>query len=67
MPCAKIFGPLVLALWYSVCLLAPSSYSGLAADPDDVLLICQQRVEDVYLAGHVYVLGEDRLASTASG
>ena len=53
MPCARIFGPLVSALWYSVCLLASSSASGLAADP--------------YLAGHVYVLGEDRLASRASG
>ena len=53
MLCARIFGPLVSALWYSVCLLASSSASGLAADP--------------YLAGHVYVLGEDRLASRASG
>ena len=67
MPCARIFGPLVSALWYSVCLLASSSASGLAADPDDVLLTCQQRVNDAYLAGHVYVLGEDRLASRASG
>ena len=53
MLCARIFGPLVSALWYSVCLRASSSASGLAADP--------------YLAGHVYVLGEDRLASRASG
>ena len=67
MLCARIFGPLVSALWYSVCLLASSSASGLAADPDDVLLTCQQRVDDAYLAGHVYVLGEDRLASRASG
>ena len=67
MPCARIFGPLVSALWYSVCLLVSSSASGLAADPDDVLLTCQQRVDDAYLAGHVYVLGEDRLASRASG
>ena len=67
MLCARIFGPLVSALWYSVCLLASSSASGLAADPDDVLLTCQQRVDDAYLAGHVYVRGEDRLASRASG
>ena len=67
MLCARIFDPLVSALWYSVCLLASSSASGLAADPDDVLLTCQQRVDDAYLAGHVYVLGEDRLASRASG
>ena len=67
MPCARIFGPLVSALWYSVCLLASSSDSGLAADLDDVLLTCQQRVDDAYLAGHVYVLGEDRLATRASG
>ena len=67
MLCARIFGPLVSALWYSVCLLASSLASGLAADPDDVLLTCQQRVDDAYLAGHVYVLGEDRLASRASG
>ena len=53
MPCARIFGPLVLALWYSVCLLASSSASGLAADPDHVLLTCQQWVDDAYLAGHV--------------
>lgn len=32
-----------------------------------MLLTCQQRVDDAYLAGHVYVLGEDRLASRASG
>ena len=67
MPCARIFGPLVSALWYSVCVLAPSSASGLAANPDDVLLTCQQRVDDAYLAGHVYVLGEDRLATRTSG
>ena len=53
MLCARIFGPLVSALWYSVCLLASSSASGLAAAP--------------YLAGPGYVLGEDRLASRASG
>ena len=67
MPCARFFGPLVSALWYSVCLLVSLSASGLAADPDDVLLTCQQRVDDAYLAGHVYVLGEDRLATRASG
>ena len=67
MLCARIFGPLVSALWYSVCLLASSSASGLAADPDDVLLTCQQWVDDAYLAGHVYVLREDRRASRASG
>tara|TARA_B100001287_G_scaffold231447_1_gene202279 strand:- start:305 stop:436 length:132 start_codon:yes stop_codon:yes gene_type:complete len=43
----------VSALWYSVCLLALSSASGLVADLDDVLLTCQQRVDDAYLAGHV--------------
>ena len=32
-----------------------------------MLLTCQQRVDDAYLAGHVYVLGEDRLATRASG
>ena len=32
-----------------------------------MLLTCQQRVDDAYLAGHVYVLGEDRLATMASG
>ena len=47
--------------------MASSSASGLAADPGDVLLTCQQRVEDAYLAGHLYVLGEDRLASRALG
>jgi len=67
MPCARIFGALVSALWYSVCLLASSSASGLAADPDDVLLTCQQRVDDADLARHVYVLAEDRLATRASG
>jgi len=67
MPCARIFGPLVSALCYSVCLLASSSASGLAADPDHVLLTCQQWVDDAYLAGHVYVLGEDSLATRASG
>ena len=67
MPYARIFGPLVSALWHSGCLLASSSASGLAADPDDVLLTCQQRVDDAYLAGHLYVLGEDRLATRASG
>ena len=67
MPCARIFGALVSALWYSVCLLASSSASGLAADPDDVLLTCQQRVDDADLARHVYVLAEDRLAPRASG
>ena len=67
MPCAGKFGLLVSVLWYSACLLASSSASGLAADPDDVLLTCQQRVDDAYLAGHVYVLGEDRLATRASG
>jgi len=53
---AKIRGPLVSALWYAGCLLAApsaSSAAGLAADPDDVLLTCQQRVDDAYLAGHV--------------
>ena len=53
MLCARIFGPLVSALWYSVCLLASSSAPGPAADSDDVLLTCQQRVDDAYLAGHV--------------
>ena len=53
MPCARIFGPLVSALWYSVCLLTSSSASGLAADLDDVLLTCQQRVDDAYLAEYV--------------
>ena len=67
MPCARIFGPLVSALWYSVCLLASSSASELAADPDDVLLTCQQREDDAYLAGHFYVLGEDWLATRALG
>ena len=67
MPCARIFGPLVSALWYSFCLLASSCALGLAADPDDVLLACQQRVDDAYLVGLVYVLGEDSLASRASG
>ena len=37
------------------------------ADPDDLLLTCQQRVDDDYLAGQVYVLGEDRLGGRASG
>ena len=55
------------ALWHSVCLLASSSASALAADPDDVLLTCKQRVDDAYLAGHVYVLGEDWLATRALG
>ena len=55
-------GPLAFSL-----LLASSSASGLAADPDDMLLTCQRRVGDAYLAGHVYVLGEDRVASGASG
>ena len=32
-----------------------------------MLLTCQQRVDDAYLPGHVYVLGEDRLATRASG
>ena len=67
---AKIRGPLVSALWYAGCLLAApsaSSAAGPAADPDDVLLTCQQRVGGAYLAGHVYVLGGDISASAASG
>ena len=67
MPYARIFGPLVSTLCYLVCLLASSSASGLAADPDDVLRTCQVRVDDGYLAGQVFVLVEDRLATRASG
>ena len=43
------------------------SFGAGAADPGDVLLTCQQRVEDAYLAGHLYMLGEDRLASRVLG
>ena len=65
MSCARIFGTLVSALWYSACVLASSPASGLSADPDEALLSCQHRVYNAYLAGHVYVLGEDILACRA--
>ena len=61
MPCARIFGPLVSALWYSVCLLASSSASELAADPDDVLLTCQQREDDAYPVSYTHLTLPTRL------
>ena len=53
----------------SLLLMAPAGPSAamLAADRDDVLLICEQQVDGGYLAGHAYVLEENVYAKRRPG